>query len=480
MRRLLLIVLLLCSLFNTGLAMSKLIPSPTSKQFSVNQADPFTALDSTTRKPVKGFLNNGTKTYSVQPSVPLGSHNVKYSFSQVSNRLDRDYHYRVTIVPVQCSWGFLTMCDHSGHALFTPTDVQNVQSVKHFCLPGQANSVEVDSHSSLYLTGEAVARTDSALVFLVALCVIEPTDDDDLSKHQHDSLELKWAALELKWAFLELKWAALDLWLFNEMVLSFIVAIPQMIMCLWFARKCIEFRAHVMTMQKIFLLLVLLSFLCSTIVGCYLLNVEINGVYNWNTTPATITVVFLLIKVLVTYCFAILLLATAKGWGVVHLFLPLKDKVSIGVFSLLFIGLHFWPQGLFLVQGYLLAWIPLSLSATVSELEQSGGNDRHRKLEMYRMLQRFLVMAIAIWIIVAVLMAIAASNGYVDLVIVSIAAWDFALLFLMCGFGYLWAPSPATAQFSFVSSARVMAEESVRDELQRVNGASVPGESPDL
>lgn len=97
----------------------------------------------------------------------------------------------------------------------------------------------------------------------------------------------------------------------------------------------------------------------------------------------------------------------------------------------------------------------MCLKKTMNDLEVSTRLDRHVKLDMYVKLRRliiaclnlcFIIASIEIWLVFFV---IASSDRLIIFDLPPTLAWDISLFVMMIGFGYIWRPSPATAQFSY-------------------------------
>jgi len=200
----------------------------------------------------------------------------------------------------------------------------------------------------------------------------------------------------------------------------------------------------------------------------------VNGFQTIYPTPQ-LTMFMDLFRTAADLFFAVLLLVTAKGWGVVRPKLFPGENQMIALFAIgsfiIFFFQHYFQNSRELMwmtlvcYVFIFVWIFQALRHTRQSLNLSSRSDRANKLEMYTKLFKLLWIAIQIWalsIIISIIVIIAVfinHNGlFVGFQIPPKMSWDIALLVLQIGFGYIWAPSPITALYSY-SFIRQEAEE---------------------
>ena len=222
-----------------------------------------------------------------------------------------------------------------------------------------------------------------------------------------------------------------------------------------------------MSMQRVFLITAWLTLFSYGSFAVYLLVANSTGIETCCDPLPPATIMFATIKLLTAFVFLMLMLATAKGWGVVNPQLSRSDRRQILTFAVVYVVVRLltrWVEqarllALF-VEIFLWVWIFRSIRLTRHDLELSSRPDRHGKLEMYVKLRKLVLVSILTWVlivsilIITIVMILARDGkGFGPLSeIPPTLASDVAMLILFLGFGIIWAPSPATAQYSYLAS----------------------------
>jgi len=408
--------------------------------------------------------------YELLTSYPT---RVKYSFTlkPSTHPQTEKEQYRLTVLS---SWGDLTdpavraECDYEGNAYFVaPSGLMGTgdfvpQSVASMdWKPSEEKTFE--DQFDLELKGD----TDPAPIFgegfllVPVLCRVRPSPDN--------ASQIVWPARPLRFlvhvsAEIRHWWGLLHPEMWSELVLMSIILVPKFLLVVWFFFRCRMFRDHVMTQQRYFLWISFFSFLATFAFTMFLVSANNNGFNTCCPTPAS-SAFFLGLKVMSNIAFNLLVLATAKGWGVVNPKLSPDDQRKITMFFMVTLIIYILSRVLkpnfalvylqVINETSVWMWIGISLKHTTIGLNQSARPDRHAKLEMYARLRKLLVLCLILWSLIVtsiVWVILIVYNQQGRLIIYDIPptlAWDVTLLVMMSGFGWIWRPCPATAQFSY-------------------------------
>ena len=409
-------------------------------------------------------IGNGFELYLTSyPSV------VRYEVE--INPITSNNTYRITLIGF---WGDLfssprVECDYDGNAFFVlpgsssrhlPQSIVTVDWIPDKTLNLQ-DSFELDfggvQHGTSPVFGEGIEITTVA-------CRIHPEASEKDQKVWIPSQDFKFDAT-LRMEILSW-WGSLHPEMWAELILLAVIAIPKFLLVVWFLYKCRVFQDHVMMQQRLFLNVSIFSFLASLSFLIFLSVANMDGSDTCCPSPPP-TIFFLGLKAMASMAFDLLVLATSKGWGVVHPKLDAKDQRRIFMFFFISLVIYIISRIsgniqmswiLVINETAIWLWIFSSLRQTIYDLQISGRLDRHAKLEMYFRLRSLLFVCLGLWCLIILLeiwVIVIVYNQSGRIVIFDIPptlAWDLSLLAMMTGFAYIWRPSPATAQFSYIGT----------------------------
>lgn len=384
--------------------------------------------------------------------------------------------YRLTTF---ATWQDLTediavVCDYEGYPFFTKSNAKGV--VSDLFIPESLVSLEFSANStktSGFIVGVADRlpqhgkKVDEPLVgegfaISAALCRIRPWRTMEAQTRWPGSE----GALVVSYkVYITNSWGNLHPEMYAELLFLAVLFVPKLLLTVWFFYQTRIFREHVLSQQRLFFYTSLSSWVANSMIMFYLVWANTQAGHEICCPPNSTTVFFLAIKMVSNMMFYSLLLATAKGWGVVNPKMDPADVrkiVAFFLFSLLIYGFsHTIRPNIALAwvtifsETFIWVWIFWCLRQTRRDLEASGRLDRTAKLDMYLKLRKLLVrslMLVVLIIVVLIIAVIAVFNSNGTLIIPFIPptlAWDCALLVMMIGFGWIWRPSPATAQFAY-------------------------------
>ena len=186
----------------------------------------------------------------------------------------------------------------------------------------------------------------------------------------------------------------------SELTFLIVLLFPKIILGSWFFVRIRRFREHVLQIQLIFFATLVFSVLSSIVFVVYL---SVANAQNFNTccpTPGKTVAAFSL-KAFSNLLFNMLLLMTAKGWGVVRPNLTKSEQRRIALFVaftvLLFILSHTLRPSLeitwliIMSESFMWVWIFSSLRNTERTLVVSTRLDSKSKLAMYQSLRRLIL-----------------------------------------------------------------------------------------
>jgi hypothetical protein len=337
---------------------------------------------------------------------------VKYWFEFPAVRQVNE-NYRFTALG---SWGDLTdtvraECDYEGNAYFVAPN--GFAGTGDF-VPQAVSSMDWNTTQAKTFEGsftldlknkdqDADPLFGEGFIISAALCRIRPpsgTPTQKLWPSRNYLYSVVFSAEIRHW------WGLLHPEMWSELILLAVIAFPKALLVIWFAYKCRTFSDHVMSQQRYFLFISIFSFFSSFAYLMFLVGANASGIDTCCPTPAS-SAFFLGVKVMSNMTFNLLVLATAKGWGVVTPRLDPQDQRKIVLFFTLSVILYaasriFKPS---LQMAYLLVfndtviwlWIFLCLRQTKTDLSLSSRVDRHAKLDMYTKLHRLLLLGLGLW-----------------------------------------------------------------------------------
>ena len=257
-------------------------------------------------------------------------------------------------------------------------------------------------------------------------------------------------------------WGSLTPQAWFEFIFCLVMLVPKTILVVWFGRLCLSYRENVLKQQKFFLYAAVASLFATLLWVIDFAEANRSGRTACCDRPVPMSAIVLQgVQWITTQTFFILLLATAKGWGVVRPRLDAKEVRNIMLFFFftvcVFTARRLVRPSLGLETLVIAAnaamwiWVFLSLQSTMRELGQSERPESAIKLSMYRRL-RTLTRA-SLWLIVFILFGIIGvffMGG--EMLVYSIPyslPWELPVFVLMAGFAWLWQPSSATALFAY-------------------------------
>jgi len=338
-------------------------------------------------------------------------------------------------------------------------------------IPTQTVSFENSAPAHLY----------DALVLAATVCMVDNTitvirQGTGFSVEAHTEFRFPWGELHP------------EMW--SELLLVVFLLVPKMAMALWFYKQCTAYRDSVMRIQWLCLGCLLLSLTSNIVFLGYLADSNVTGFRTIFPAPKQ-TIFMNFLRTVSDLVFCMLLLATAKGWGVVRPRLTRVEYQKLIAFAVLAIIVfalqHFFQQSIELVwmtlacDLFLVTWIFSAVKATKRDLGLSSRVDRTHKLDMYMRLHRLLCTSIQIWamsIVLAILIVLLVFQNtkglFVGYQIPPTMSWDLAMLVLQLGFAWIWAPSTMTALYSYTFVRQDLEQEDERtsaiDEEALANG----------
>lgn len=239
----------------------------------------------------------------------------------------------------------------------------------------------------------------------------------------------------------------------SELTFLIVLLFPKIVLGTWFFIRIRRFREHVLHIQLIFFGTVVFSVISSMVFIVYL---SMANAQNFNTccpTPGKTVAAFSL-KAFSNLLFNMLLLMTAKGWGVVRPNLTKSEQRRIALFVaftiLLFILSHTLRPSLeiswliIMSESFMWIWIFSSLRNTERTLVVSTRLDSKSKLAMYQSLRRLILCSwvfflLVLFIIITIVVVVwREQNKYVGDKIPPSLSWDLTLLLMMIGFARTW------------------------------------------
>jgi hypothetical protein len=354
--------------------------------------------------------------------------------------------YRLSICPV---WGQAwpsprVICSASGEAVvFANPAEQTVFPCSKYDRTVGRDAWPLVDRNQVVFPSSGPAQISEALTIVSAVCQVNAVAGASLSVPTGLLL-----SSEQEFNF---PWGHLHPEMYSELVLLIVILLPKLGMTVWFFYLCYRYREYVMRQQWLFWGCVGTNTIVTIAYIGYLGEANQTGFRTiFPAPPQTIFMNFL--RSAADLMFGVLVLATAKGWGVVRPKLSRVDLQKIvGFFVMamaIFVLQHLFRFSLelawltIMADLFLGAWIFLSLRATRRDLSLSTRADRANKQDMYLKLSRLLLVSIQIWllcILVSVLVIILVyqnSGLFVGFQIPPTLSFDLSVLVLLLGFGW--------------------------------------------
>lgn len=368
-------------------------------------------------------------------------------------------------VNVLLTWKHMTtdppqaMCDNDGRAFFNKHKLGFVQYAHmHQVWEVNTSASSQEFHDEIKLDFSKGGWEQC--VFIPIICKVRPLVHSNVVYQPAEKTLFKGAIhLEAHYA-----WGSLHPSMFFELVLHLIISIPLCILLFWFARKRAAFRESIMPVQRWFLPLLCLNLSSYGMFIIYLMLANSYGLDAFGWSIPAFTTICVVAKGLTAFAFFVLVLVTAKGWGVVYLKIAKSDCHRILALSIVYVSFMILirvDREIMLLQPildlFLWLWILGSLEITRNNLARGSRPEQQGKLNMYKRLHVLVLKSLYIYLCLLLGLAIAimiiGTAGFDALYLIPpTLAMDLSFLHLLVGFGVLWAPSPITAHFSYLVS----------------------------
>jgi hypothetical protein len=245
---------------------------------------------------------------------------------------------------------------------------------------------------------------------------------------------------------------------FADLSWNGVFLLPRFILAVWLTRQWKEFREYVLTQQKILLVEVWIGLGLALMRVIILGRANETGAHNFNEESLAYGT-FLLFNWINVQVFHVILLLTARGWGVVKPSLQKSDARPVAIYFctllVLLLAVFVFHSVLALLVLVFLSdvavwmWIWISLKQTQRQLVEFSRPDSGAKADMYKRLQRLIVRCAGAFVALIVIFFIVAVFNIKAAALTPESLFEVPGFILIAGFAYIWRPSPSTAIYSY-------------------------------